>query len=230
MKNKFIFPLFWKFTIAILLMVTVFGTINLYLINDAVYRFFNAELTRHGKITAANIAIRSTNPLAYNDLASLNQIVNEQVQMDSNITYVLIINQNNKVIALTFETQVPHELINANLLKKKTDFNIKRIKKKGHDNYLIWDIAAPILDGELGFVRIGLLEENFYKSMNQTKRVFLIMVLVFLFIGIIGAFIFSYIITTPIKLLKEKASIDTGKVPESSPQTLFSRRLYKTSL
>ena len=97
MKRRKIFPIFWKFTIAVVLIVMVFGTINLYLIDYAVYDLFRTELTRHGKITARTISTNSITPILYNDQAMLNQIVMEQKQIDSNIAYIFIIDKRGEV-------------------------------------------------------------------------------------------------------------------------------------
>jgi len=198
MKDKLTIPLFWKFTAAIAFTVAVFGTINLYLINNAVYDLFKKELTRHGTITAKSISIRCINPIVYNDLATLNQIVTEQTQIDSNIAYVFILDQNDNVLAHTFEQGVSNRLIKSNN-SVNGETSITKIVSQQNPNILIWDMAVPIMDDNLGQVRIGLFEEDYYHSMNRTKNVFIVMVVIFFLIGIIGAFIFSYVITTPIK-------------------------------
>jgi two-component system NtrC family sensor kinase len=203
MKGKLIIPLFWKFTIAILLIVAAFGTINLYLINYAVYDLFQAELTRHGKTSATSISSRSIDLIAYNDIAALNQYVTEQKQIDQNIAYIFIVNQNGKVLAHSFHRAVPPDLISINIPNEKEQLSIKKIKRKNDKESIIRDVAVPILEGSLGTVRLGLLEEGYYQSMIRTKNTFFIMIIAFSFVGIIGALIFSYIITKPIKDISE---------------------------
>lgn len=211
MKNTMIFPLFWKFTIAIILVVVVFGTINLYLVDYAVYDLFRTELTRHGKITAKTISTRSITPILYNDMALLNQIVTEQKQIDSNIAYIFITNKNGEILAHTFDEYVPADLLHINSPGEKSSIGIKKIQSKQDPSIIIRDLAASIMDENLGVVRIGLLEENYFQSMNITKKIFIVMIAVFLFIGITGAFVFSYIITTPIKSIsKISQKIDLG--------------------
>lgn len=203
MKHKLIIPLFWKFTIALLFTVAVFGTINLYLINNAVYDLFQTELTKHGKITATSIASRSIVPIVYNDIATLDQFVTEQKKIDQNIAYIFIVNQNGKVLAHSFQGAVPSDLVSINIPTENELLSIKKITKKNFEGSIIRDMAVPILEGSLGTVRIGLLEEDYYQSMKNTKSIFLIMVIAFSFVGIIGALIFSYIITKPIKDISE---------------------------
>ena len=231
MKRRKIFPIFWKFTIAVVLIVMVFGTINLYLIDYAVYDLFRTELTRHGKITARTISTNSITPILYNDQAMLNQIVMEQKQIDSNIAYIFIIDKRGEVLAHTFEKFVPGALQKSNEPTSKHEIGITKIQDKLEPSIIIRDLAVPIMEGNLGVVRIGLLEENYSKSMNATKRVFIIMVAVFLIVGIVGAFIFSYIITTPIKIIsKISGDIDLENLDVTETNvfiTLYESRLAK---
>ena len=85
MKKHISLPLFWKFTIAIVAIVAIFGSTNLYLLNQSVYRLFESELTHHGLTTARIIAERSIELILYDDLAALNSLVTDQMRIDSSI-------------------------------------------------------------------------------------------------------------------------------------------------
>jgi two-component system NtrC family sensor kinase len=205
MSYKFSIPLFWKFTIAIVVMVAVFGSINLYFINFAVYNVFKDELIRHGKITATSIAERSVDPIIYDDLAELNKIVTNCIRIDSNIAYIFILKENKTVLAHTFQNKVPQELIAAHPIINQEPLQSIMIKDKNNPEKIIRDMIVPIIDGNLGAVRIGLYEENFFLSMSKIVKLFFFLVMLFLLIGILGAFFFSFIITMPIKILSKTA-------------------------
>lgn len=204
MKKGFSLSLFWKFTIAIAATVALFGSINLYFLNYAVYDLFEKELTRHGSTTGRFIAERSISPILYDDLAALNSMVSENKRIDSSIAYIFILDKNQSVLAHTFETAAPLQLIEANLPEEDNASTIK-VKDKQANGKTIRDMAIPIMEGNLGTVRLGLYEENYFSSIHDTTQIFLFMVLLFLLIGILGAFIFSYIITKPIKLISSTA-------------------------
>jgi len=205
MKKGLSLSLFWKFTIAIAATVALFGSINLYFLNYAVYDLFEKELTRHGLTTGANIAERCVDPLLYDDLAALNFIVSETKRIDSAVAYVFILDKNNQPLAHTFETAVPLQLRQINIPENPGENSIMVIEGVRHDRVAIRDMAIPILEGNLGTVRLGLYEENYFSSIRGTTRVFLFMVLLFLAFGIIGAFLFSYVIATPIKAIADTA-------------------------
>jgi two-component system, NtrC family, sensor kinase len=214
MKKSFSLSLFWKFTIAIAATIALLGSINLYFIYFAVYDLFEKELTRHGNTMAIRIAERSVTPILYDDLATLNTIVSENKEIDGNISYIFILDADRNILAHTFEDGVPAILLKANLPNEQPN-SIVFIKDSNNPGSVIRDMAIPILDGHLGMIRMGLNEESYTSSIRKTTRVFLLMVLLFLIFGIIGSFILSYIITTPIKIISntaDKLNLDTLQV------------------
>ncbi len=217
MRDKHTLNLFWKFVIALVSIVAVFGGINLYLINYALYETFEQELTRHGTSTARSISERCIDPIVYEDLAALNRVVTDQKSIDSTIAYIFITDSQNKVLAHTFNSFVPFQLLRANPLAPDQSISIVKIKKNEHPASVIRDIAVPILDGSIGVVRIGFWENSFLENSRQTSRLFVLMVIIFLIIGILGVFFFSYIITAPINKINQAASrIELGTLkPEA---------------
>jgi two-component system, NtrC family, sensor kinase len=209
-------PLFWKFTIAIVGTIVLFGSINLYFLNYSVYSLFEQELTRHGVSTGKSIAERSIDNILYDDLAVLNKIVSENKSIDPDISYVFILDKHNQVLAHSFDEKVPEQIRSANILARGDLERTVLLESSPNPKNVILDIAVPILDGNLGTVRIGLFEKNFFDSIKGTYRMFLIIIGVFLVIGILGALLFSYVITNPLNIINSKAeflsldNIDVG--------------------
>jgi two-component system NtrC family sensor kinase len=226
MKKGQKIPLFWKFTIAIVGTVGLFGVINLYFINYVTYDLFESELIRHGRITATGIAERGIDPIVYSDLVTLDRVVTDQKSIDSTIAYIFILDKNKTILAHTFELTVPEDLIHANIADIPNIISVVKIQKIDKPGSTIRDISVPILEGNLGFVRIGLHEESYLKSMKRTSGIFIYMVFLFLFFGIIGAFFFSYIITTPLKSISKiakKIELGTLDIHEENFETTLNR-------
>lgn len=203
MFNKFFsVPLFWKFTIAIVIVVTLFGSANLYFLSYSINDLFEKELSNNGLISSKILADRSTEPILYNDLASLNKLVSETKSINKNIAYIFILDAGNHVLAHTFPKEVPTSLI-----KIKKDNQIQTINLEYEEGVttLIRDISAPIIDNSVGQVRMGFYEDEYLNTLNVAKSFFLALVVIFLIVGILAAFIFSYIITKPINLLSNTA-------------------------
>jgi len=204
-KVKIRLPLFWKFTIAIVLVVAIFGSVNLYFLNSSLTDLSDKEIRNDGLSTASIIAERSISLILYDDLSTLDKMVSDNINADSRIAYIFVIDKSGKVLAHTFEQDVPSELIDLNKIEANNNFVEKRIKDINDPNKIIRHISVPILDGSLGTVNVGIYEDNFLNSIRSINRFFLSMVALFLFFGILGALIFSYIITKPISLLSNTA-------------------------
>ena len=228
MKKRIFIPLFWKFTFAIILTVSVFGFINLYFLSTFVTNLFAKELSNQTLIMTKTIADRSIEPILYNDLASLNKIVSEVVQNDKNVAYLFILDSKNNVLAHTFEHQVPLELIS---LKYDSNYNIIKLKFQNDEASIIKDISYPIIEGSIGKIRIGIYNNAYTKTINVAKSFFLSLVVLFLIVGIIGALIFSYIITKPINLLSQIAKNlnlkNLNRVPLENSKNLFYIKVNK---
>jgi two-component system, NtrC family, sensor kinase len=203
MKNKLSLPLFWKFTIAIVFVVAIFGSVNLFFINSSLQDLSNKEINSDGISTANVIAERSIDPILYDDISYLDKMVSENLKADSRIAYVIIIDKSGDVLAHTFENIVPIKLLTLNNYDNANFNKIVRIKDVKNPDKIIRNMSVPILDGNLGYVGIGVYEENFLNSIKSINRFFLSMVALFLFFGILGALVFSYIITFPIKKISQ---------------------------
>ena len=224
---KFTLPLFWKFTIAIMVIVTLFGTINVMLIWNTTYNSLEDELNERAIFIAKSTAEKAISPLLYHDLVTLQNLVSGINKIDQGVEYAFIMNEERTIISHTFEKGVPRELIAANTIGDKMHYNIINIKPKNTENKILKDIAVPILDGKIGIVRIGLKTEKIQADTKKAISTLLIMVGIFLLAGIAGSFFFSYVITKPIKTICNIAenidikSLSTKQHEKIVPSGLF---------
>ncbi len=198
-------PLFWKFSLSIIAIVLIFGSINVLLIWKSFSSSMEEELGKREKFIAQSIATQAVDPLLYDDLIALQKLVNETNSIDLAISYIFILDGKQNVLAHSFPQSVPPQLIKANSIESSADFSLRTIELKDSTKVIIRDIAIPIMDKSLGVVRIGIEESEINVAINKTISNFIFMVLVFLIAGIFGAFIFSYIITNPIKIISNTA-------------------------
>ncbi|MGV8947293.1 MAG: ATP-binding protein [Lutibacter sp.] len=201
MKKPSFLSLFWKFTIAILTIVALFGYINLFFINNTIYTLFEKEINYYGINNAKGIADNSVSLILYDDIVSLDKMVSNKMKIDSSVAYIIVLDEKNKVLAHTFNDEIPHKLLKINNEPASRE-NIVKISDNNTPNNIIRDMAVPILEGNLGKVRIGIYEEDFVKSIHSINNFFLLMVILFLIFGVIGAFLFSYVITYPLKKIR----------------------------
>jgi len=207
LANKSIqFPLFWKFAIISTIIVVIFGSVNIFLLWNSVYRSFEQEIDKRCTVLATIIAEKSLTPIVYNDDLSLHNILDEIKQSDPSISYIFIINNDYELIAQTYDIHIPKGLISANELNSN-ETNIKVLQTNNYKYPVIRDIAFPILNGELGTVRLGIVEEHIQHELMHASNYLILMMTFFLIFGIFGAFFFSHLITSPIKKISDKAQI-----------------------
>jgi two-component system, NtrC family, sensor kinase len=199
-------PLFWKFSIAIASTVLLFGSLNLLFIRNQVYKTFENQLEKHGISLARGIAERAIEPILYDDLSALNNLLMQTLSVNTDIKYIFILDNYNQLLAHTFKDYIPLGIIEVNTLGAEEDRKILVLDDPSDKNEVIRDIAIPILGNQAGTVRIGLSEQEYLKEIKSITRLFLGMVFFFLALGIIAAFVLSYIITNPVKAISKFAS------------------------
>ncbi len=190
-------PLFWKFTVGLTIMVVLFGSINILLINRIVYTSLDDELQQRGLSISRMISQRAIDHLLYDDFVALNRLVDEIIIADPSIEYIIILNRYSEVFAHTFEGAVPSELLSINNIHN-TEVTTTHIIPKGTQK-LIRDIAIPLFDGKVGKVRVGMTEENISRTLNQASTTMIGMVVVFFVLGLLGILGFSYMVTHPVQ-------------------------------
>jgi len=225
-KNKTTFPLFWKFTVLLVLVVLIFSLANIVLLWTTVYKSFESEINKRSTVLAKIVAEKAITPLVYEDNLSLYRILDEVKQTDPTIAYIFILNNFNHVVAKTYDVDISNDLIKVNTLAGNEQ-HIQVIKASHYKYKVVRDIAYPILNGEIGVVRIGIVEEQIQHDLWQITNYLIIMISVFLIVGISGALFFSYIITSPIKKISDTAqSLNLNKI-ENNHELTLSKKWFK---
>jgi len=199
-------PLFWKFAVISIFAIFIFGSINIYLLWSSVYTSFEKEIDKRCKVLARIVSDKALTPMVYDDFVNLYNILDEIKQSDPSISYIFLLNNSNELIAQTYDIKLPEELLQANSLKLG-EYNIKVINTSNFKYPVIRDIAYPVLNGEVGTVRLGIVEEHIQQEMMEATKNLVFMIIAFLILGLSGAMFFSYIITSPIKQISQKAQI-----------------------
>jgi phosphate/phosphite/phosphonate ABC transporter binding protein len=204
--NKVRLPLFWKFAIAISIIVILFGTLNLLFIRYQVYRTFEAQIERNGLSIASMAAKQLVDPMLYNELGTVNKVLQRTKSVNPDIKYLIVVSPENLVIAHTFTDTPPQSLINANYLERDITSGIKIINSLSQRDTVIRDFAMPILDKRLGTLRVGFSEAIINQQLSQASRMFIVLVFGLLILGLVAAFFLSYIISMPVKNMSYQVS------------------------
>lgn len=190
--------LFWKFSLAILVMVAVFGSINAYFIWRNVQIALEEESQKRGLYISKHLAEEVVPQLLYEDYVAILRMLESALKADTSLEYAFVLNRNYDIVAHTFSNSVPYALIDRNR-PQGSDIQEKLFQPINQPNRILRDIATPLLGGDLGVLRIGLREEDIRVNVQKTVNTFWLMAGLFLVLGIAGAFLFSHIITDPIR-------------------------------
>lgn len=199
-----------KFIGAIIIVVAIFGFLNIIFNRQSTYKALRREVDKRSLFLAESTAERSTKLLLYEDLISLQQLLDQIKGGNTDVSYAFITNSQNNLVAHTFGSAFPVELLNVNELKKGEFSHFQLISDE--NNNLYQDVVVPIMDGKLGYLRLGIAEKDLFRTTNRVVIILTGMVLVFLVVGIVGAVLFAYWITNPIsKITKAFETINLNE-------------------
>ena len=111
-----------------------------------------------GEYLSRAVALEATNKILINDLISLQNLLNYQLESHPALAYLFVI-KDGQILAHTFSEGIPRNLIGINTPKSNEKGNFKRISTNEGERYL--DIAWPIFSGKAGVLRIGLSEKPY---------------------------------------------------------------------
>jgi len=185
-----------KFIVAIVIVVAIFGSLNILFNRRTTFRALHREIDNRSLFFARSLAQRSTKYLLYEDIISLQAMIDQVKVSDSDVFYCFVVDEKNNVLVHTFDSVFPAELLTANRLGNEESYHFQLISDE--QNNLYRDIIVPILDGKLGFLRLGMMEENLVAAVNKVVIILTGMVIVFLIVGLLGAVLFAHWITNPI--------------------------------
>lgn len=218
-------PIFWKTVIVLTAIVALFGSINLYILWNSVYKSFEKEINKRS-ITLAKLIEEEALPLImYQDTIGLYTLLDKYEHFDPSITYIFIQSREGNIIAHTYMLKAPPKLLNINQ-SNQGKYHIKVYNTNNYIHKKIRDIAFPILNGDLGTIRIGIVEESIQNDMNEATKRLLSMITLFLILGIALVFYFSHIVTLPIKLISQQSEkIDLINIEKEIPRPIKRRKL-----
>jgi len=114
------------------------------------------------------------------------------------IDYIFVIDDDGHLLAHTFDTVIPSELFNANLLSAdKTASSRLLLTSKGR----VRDFAMRSARHMPGEIHVGMNEEVFYKQINNSVKITIIMTIVSLALGLFLVYAISGYISKPLENL-----------------------------
>lgn len=193
-----------------LFLIILFGISTIIENRILITRTFQQEIKDKGISISRHLAKQLTEPIIIGDLLSIYELIKETLEIYPDIRYIIILNQNNKLIAHSLTHSLTEEFITANKLSRDSVYNIEFLET---EDGLITDVVVPILDGKIGIVRIGLMENKINEIKGKITQVLAIFVLLVSIIGIINSYILAFILNKPlINLIKGIEEVRHGNL------------------
>lgn len=156
------------------------------------------NLINNGLSLAAYVAVRSENPVLTNNIYSLHQLVTDTLENNEDVRYILITDTLGRPLVDTFGGGLPKGLLSFNSLTPGDSYNLRTFR---NEEEVIHDIAAPILRGESGTVRIGLSEAGVGRAVASLERRLWLITLIISAVGLAVAYGLANILTFPLRVL-----------------------------
>jgi two-component system NtrC family sensor kinase len=194
--------------------VVLMHAVHLFIGNRVATRALAAEAARLGADVARLVARQAADPLLVNDLVSLHELVRSAAEPPSRVAYCLIV-RDGRVVASSLEGDTP-----AGLAQVRARGDAEPIVVRSGERRVL-DVAEPILDGELGVVRVGLEMDALDETRHELATRLGALALVVIAAGLVAAFLTGRSVARPVgEILAATDRFDphAGRAPEVRPR------------
>lgn len=202
------FDRFWEFAGSVSIRTKILGLVlslvllaglgNTLLTRTVLFRNMEQQLQDQSVSVSRDLAARAEEPILLNNMLTLQDLLDETKNNNSNFSYAFIINSGGDIIAHTFGEGFPQDLLQKNSVKNDENHHTVLIDST---EGLIFDTAVPILNGKLGIARIGLSNKNVQNAVSTANFQAISFTIIILVLGTIVALLLTRILTRPLSEL-----------------------------
>ncbi len=189
----------WKFYSVIATLLLMMAVSFTLLIEQKMFYFYSKEVNKDGIAIGRMVAANSAKPILTNDLVGLRNLLTGVLEAERGLEYLYILTPGNKVLAHSFDKGFPADLIGISDLPAQN--NKIRERELNTDKGMIHEIIVPIIEGEAGYVHAGMSKEHIFESISDTKNNLVILTILLCLFGLVSAYIFNRLVTSPLSRL-----------------------------
>jgi signal transduction histidine kinase len=200
-----IFNYFWAFAGAVPVSAKIMGMVLglVFLlgigitiqVRAAVAATMNRQLEEQSVSVTRDLAARATDLILLNDRYALLRLLQDTEFINENVVYAFILDPQGQVLAHTFGDSFPLRLLEMNAVEFSEHHHTALIDT---EQGLVWDTAAPVLEGQAGVARVGISDAGVRQALGAvTGQILLTTVLVSL-VGVTAAAMLTWLLTRPI--------------------------------
>ncbi|GAM10849.1 cyanobacterial phytochrome B [Geobacter sp. OR-1] len=158
------FSLRTRFLIAVIGMLASVGLVLLVYIHTSLQHGLSEQMRKRGAAIAHSFARMAAEPSLTEDIIALQLLAFDVRNGEEDVQYVYIADNKGRIRVHTFRDGFPNALSGLNPLGSGDKQRIRLIKA---DNRLVYDIAVPVLKGEMGTAHIGLFADSITESVSK---------------------------------------------------------------
>ena len=166
------------------------------------YKDLTEEYKSKGTAIAKSIAGSSVETILNRDASTVQAMIDQFLEIIG-VSYVFVVDAQGEIISHTFVPSVPEEIIIIKSEKTKTVAKIQDLRIRGKGDFI--DISAPILQGAIGFVHVGMDKGIIMSQMKSAMVRQLYLLSIIFLLSIAMAYIFVNKVSQPLNKLTEYA-------------------------
>jgi len=203
-----------RFAIPITTVVLITGLSLALFIHETVAISFEEELHRRSDATISELVQRSTPAAVRQDLAALDLVV-QDISARDDVAYVAILGASGRVLASSFPTGIPTDLVTIfETPRQHPDDEIPFVTAEGE----IHDLAAPLIEGRLGTVHVGLHQGRIREEAARQSHLVMAHTAGGALLAALLAILTAHLVTKPLRALaKATEQVGTDQAVEIPP-------------
>jgi signal transduction histidine kinase len=172
------------------------GAVTTYQVHKVLNDNMNTVLEMESRSFAAEFAGLSASHLLINDLYGLSSTLKSMALNRPDLRYTVVLDARNNVLAHTFEGGFPGDLLRRfRISPKPLDVRVEKIST---NEGIIWEAAHPIMQGEIGSVRVGLSTQRLQKRNNFFVQTLVLNIVLVGIAAIVVSGYLTWLITRPV--------------------------------
>jgi HAMP domain-containing protein len=203
----------WKISGILVFSNLFLGLVIMFIVQRTVTSILEKEVIERGRTIARDLSRYSREMILDEDAVGLRQTV-ANLQAYESVQYILVENGEHRILADTFNGDVPAELRGRDITGE-INYSKPPLVYLKELNAECYDITVGVEEGSLGFIHVGMKHSYVVETVGQTSRYIIISILAVTVVGIVIVYFISNKIIKPIIRLAERASeISQGKLEE----------------
>jgi PAS domain S-box-containing protein len=196
-----------KFSIIMVAIILVMAILSVSIIETKLTKALFEAHSARGVSIARGIAANALEPSLTNNLVSMQLLLKNTQKSEDELIYAYIVDDQNNVLAHTFEGGFPTDLLQISNPSTEETGNHHVIST---ESGILHDLSAPILDGEIGYVHVGLSQQNVMTRINSAEQALFVISFIITILTIAFSFLVVGFITRPLGALATAAEKLSG--------------------